>query len=154
MFKPIQPDRYIGKQLIHKSNGRILLDAVDDVAAYSGNGFLFSTNGEFHFNTSDGPNSKFVIKSPHIQLGTDPGATTTKNPAVKGDELEKLLTKILNVIDQMYKVDLLLLTPIAPIAGPCAPDATFVAKTQAAQNTIANLRNEIKTIKSEKVFIT
>jgi|TARA_R110001592_G_scaffold299728_3_gene570775 hypothetical protein len=153
-FEPEAPDRYIGKQLIFNSNGRILLNAEEDQTLWSNKGFLFSTNGEFHFNTSTQKDSKFVVNSPKIQLGIDPGSTTTVNPAVKGNELEKILNEILDIIDNMYKIDLMLLNPIAPIAGPCAPDAAFKSKTQAAQGRITSLKQRLKEIKSEKVFLT
>jgi hypothetical protein len=153
-FKPEAPDRYIGKQLIFNSNGRILLNAEEDQNLFSNKGFLFSTNGEFHFNTSTQNDSKFVVNSPKIQLGIDSGGTTTSNPAVKGNELEKVLNEVLDIIDNMYKVDLMLLNPIAPLAGPCAPDAAFAAKTQAAQGKITSLKQRLKEIKSEKVFLT
>ena len=103
-----EPDRYIGKQLIFNSNGRILLNAEEDQTLWSNKGFLFSTNGEFHFNTSTQKDSKFVVNSPKIQLGIDPGSTTTVNPAV----------------------------------------------TQAAQGRITSLKQRLKEIKSEKVFLT
>jgi len=152
-FKPISPNQYQGKQIILDTD-RNLTNSREDSLNFAEKGFLFSTNGEFHINTSNLSESKFVVNSPKIQLGIDSGGTTTKNPAVKGEELEKILNEILDIIDNMYKIDLLLLNPIAPLAGPCAPDAAFPGKTQAAQTRITNLRQRLKEIKSSKVYLT
>lgn len=152
-FNPTGPSEYIGKQIILDSD-RILFNAREDNMLFSNKGFSFSTNGEFHFNTSDNTGNKFVVNAPKIQLGVDNGGTTTNNPAVKGNELESLLTEILDLIDQLYKVDLLLLNPIAPLVGPCAPDAAFSGKTQASQLKIEGLKQRLKDFKSNKVFLT
>lgn len=152
-FNPISPSQYIGKQFIADSN-RILLNAREDCLLFSDKGFSLSTNGEFHFNTENKKGNKFVINAPKIQLGVDEGQTTTNNPAVKGNELEKVLKEILDIIDTMYKIDLLLVNPIAPLVGPCAPDALFPSKTQATQQRIMGLKQRLNEIKSEKVFLT
>ena len=153
-FKPISPNLYVGKQMITNSQGRILLNAGDDSLFFANNGFSFSTNGEIHFNTSQAENSKFIVESPRIQLGIDSPSSTVDNAAVKSNELISKLKEILAILEQMYNIDLLLLQPIAPIAGPCAPDATFPTKVQATKTRITNLKNSLDEIKSTKVFLT
>lgn len=152
-FNPINPSEYIGKQLILDSN-RILLNSREDNLFFSDKGFSFSTNGEFHFNTGNKDGNKFVVNAPKIQLGIDEGQTTTNNPAVKGIELEEILTEVLDIIDTFYKVDVLLLNPIAPPSGPCAPDAAFPGKTAATQTRITNLKARLKDFQSNKVYLT
>jgi len=152
-FNPTNPSEYIGKQLILDSN-RILLNSREDNLFFSDKGFSFSTNGEFHFNTENKDGNKFVVNAPKIQLGIDEGQTTTNNPAVKGNELEEILTEILDILDNLYKIDILMVNPIAPLIGPCAPDATFPGKTVATQTRITSLKQRLKEMKSNKVFLT
>lgn len=151
-FNPTSPDQYIGKQLILNSD-RIVINSKEDNLLFSNTGFSFSTNGGFHFNTGDNKENKFVINSPKIHLGME-GAKITSNPAVKGRELESILTEVLDIIDTFYKVDVLLLNPIAPPAGPCAPDAAFPGKTAATQSRITGLKARLKDFQSDKVYLT
>ena len=151
-FNPTSPDQYIGKQLILNSD-RIVINSKEDNLLFSNTGFSFSTNGEFHFNTGDNKENKFVVNSPKIHLGME-GAKIKSNPAVKGRELESILTEILDIIDTFYKVDVLLLNPIAPPAGPCAPDAAFPGKTAATQSRITGLKARLKDFQSDKVYLT
>lgn len=151
-FNPTSPDQYIGKQLILNSD-RIVINSKEDNLLFSNTGFSFSTNGEFHFNTGDNKKNKFVVNSPKIHLGME-GAKITSNPAVKGRELESILTEVLDIIDTFYKVDVLLLNPIAPPAGPCAPDAAFPGKTAATQSRITGLKARLKDFQSDKVYLT
>lgn len=151
-FNPTSPDQYIGKQLILNSD-RIVINSKEDNLLFSNTGFSFSTNGEFHFNTEDKKGNKFVVNSPKIHLGME-GTKITSNPAVKGRELESILTEVLDIIDTFYKVDVLLLNPIAPPAGPCAPDAAFPGKTAATQSRITGLKARLKDFQSDKVYLT
>ncbi len=82
------------------------------------------------------------------------GNTITSKPAVKGRALESILTEVLDIIDTFYKVDVLLLNPIAPPAGPCAPDAAFPGKTAATQSRITGLKARLKDFQSDKVYLT
>lgn len=152
-FNPISPSQYIGKQIIGNTD-RILLNSKEDTLLFSNKGFSFSTNGEFHFNTENKDGNRFVINAPKIQLGIDEGQTTTNNPAVKGNELVEKLGEILNILEKLYNIDLLLLNPIAPPAGPCAPDAAFPGKVSSTLQAITNLRNSLQEIKSDKVYLT
>ena len=151
-FNPTTPDQYIGKQLILNSD-RIVINSKEDNLLFSNTGFSFSTNGEFHFNTENKNGNKFVVNSPKIHLGLE-GTQLTSNPAVKGKELENILTEVLDIIDTFYKVDVLLLNPIAPPVGPCAPDAAFPGKTSATQSRITNLKTRLKEFQSDKVYLT
>ena len=151
-FNPTTPDQYIGKQLILNSD-RIVINSKEDNLLFSNTGFSFSTNGEFHFNTENKDGNKFVVNSPKIHLGLE-GTQLTSNPAVKGKELESILTEVLDIIDTFYKVDVLLLNPIAPPVGPCAPDAAFPGKTSATQSRITNLKTRLKEFQSDKVYLT
>ena len=152
MFNPTSPNEYIGKQLILNSD-RIIINSKEDNLLFSDKGFSLSTNGEFHFNTSNNSENKFVVNAPKIHLGME-GANITSNPAVKGKELEENLTELLDIIDNFYKIDVLLLSPIAPPSGPCAPDAAFPSKTVATQSRISTLKDRLKEFQSDKVYLT
>ena len=115
-WQPLLPDQYKGKQLIKKSQGRILIDSGDDSLFYANNGFLFSTNGEIHFNTSQNKSSMFMVDSPRIQLGIDSPSSTVDNAAVKSNELiSKSKAKLLgfaSIIDRSTKLSLKIKTEI------------------------------------------
>lgn len=151
-FNPTNPSDYIGKQLILSSD-RVIINAKEDNLLFSNTGFSFSTNGEFHFNTSNTSGNKFVVNAPKIHLGLE-GTQLTSNPAVKGRELEVILTELLDIIDNLYKIDLLLLNPIAPPSGPCAPDVSFPSKTAATQTRIQSLKSRLSEFQSKKVYLT
>lgn len=155
MFKPIDVSVFEGAQVLTNTD-RIINNSKEDSLSFSDKGFLFSTNGEFHINTGENFDSnRFIVNAPQIQLGLDPGESTEKNPAVKGNELEDILTELLNILEFMYKVDLLLLNPIVTIPGaPSAPDATFPQKTTATQQRIATLKGRLQEFQSKKVFLT
>jgi hypothetical protein len=151
-FNPTQPNEYIGKQLILNSD-RVIINSKEDNLLFSDKGFSFSTNGEFHFNTGDNGSNKFVVNSPKMHFGLENGQLTS-NPAVKGRELETILTELLDILDNLYKIDLLMLNPIAPPSGPCAPDASFPSKTVASQTRINSLKQRLKEFQSNKVYLT
>ena len=151
-FNPTAPNQYIGKQLILNSD-RIVINSKEDNLLFSNKGFSFSTNGEFHFNTENKSGNKFVVNSPKIHLGLE-GSELTSNPAVKGKELLKILTEVIDIIDTFYKVDVLLLQPIAPPIGPCAPDVAFISKTATTQNRLVKLQSNLKDFQSNKVYVT
>jgi hypothetical protein len=152
MFNPTNPNEYIGKQLILNSD-RIIVNSKEDNLLFSDKGFSFSTNGEFHFNTGDNENNKFVINAPKIHIGLENSALAN-NPAVKGNELREILDELISIIDNLYKIDLLLLNPIAPPSGPCAPDPSFTSKTQASQTRLSNLKNRLVEFQSNRVYLT
>jgi hypothetical protein len=141
MYSPENPSEYIGPQLIANTEGRIVLNAADDLHQYSNRGMLFSTNGELHFNTSTQPNSKFIVESPKIQLGVDKNEVV-ENPAVLGNELVDILNGILDIFDNLYNIDLNIISYTSP-AGPVAPDPALSQKVAASKLAIENLRTRL-----------
>ena len=98
------PETYQGKQVIITSD-RLVFNAREDSVFSSDSTIAFSTNKDFHINTSDGSNGMFILNSPKIHLGVIKGDNNiADNPAVKGQELEKLLNDILNHLNQLYSV--------------------------------------------------
>ena len=63
-----------------------------------------SSNKGFHVNI-DNSDGKIILNSSEIRIGPIKGTDSfPNNPAVKGDELEKLLTDILNHLDLLYTI--------------------------------------------------
>ena len=85
-YVPEQPHIYQGKQVIITSD-RLIFNAKEDSIFSSDSTIAFSTNKDFHINTSSGPNGKFIVNSPKIHLGAIRGDNEmARNPAVKGQE--------------------------------------------------------------------
>ena len=62
------PETYQGKQVIITSD-RLIFNAREDSIFAADSTIAFSTNKDFHINTSDGSNGKFAVNSPKIHLG-------------------------------------------------------------------------------------
>ena len=66
-YKPDAPSIYQGKQVIINSDRLIFNAKNDSILLFSDKAIGFSTNGSFHFDTSDREDSKFIINSPNIR---------------------------------------------------------------------------------------
>ena len=145
-YIPKSPLLYDGNQVIINSD-RLLFNAkTDSILLFSNEVIGFSTNGSFHFDTSDNNESKFIINSPNIYLGLDLKKLPTE-PAVLGNELHDLLNKILDLIygltgDICYKVSY-----ISPV-GPTTMNPTNEGALLETRQRIQQLKREINAIKS------
>ena len=86
MSENIKPNTYEGKQVIINSDRLVFNARNDAILLYSNEQIGFSTNGNFHFNTSNLPENKFIINAPNIYLGLNREGLPY-SPAVKGHEL-------------------------------------------------------------------
>ena len=148
------PETYQGKQVIVTSD-RLIFNAREDSIFAADSTNAFSTNKDFHINTSDGSNGMFVVNSPKIHLGVIKNDNKiADNPAVKGQELEKLLSDILNHLNQLYNIVLPTLHQITTLPGlptiPSPANAGLVSPLVAELNTF---RGRLKEIKSKNVYI-
>lgn len=101
-YKPQDPSRYRGKQIILNS-GRLVFNAKSDsLLLYSNRVIGFSANDSFHFDTSKDEKSKFIVNSPNILLGLKYDDSLPTEPAVLGNELLEVLKEILDLIDKVY----------------------------------------------------
>ena len=145
-YTPKSPLLYDGNQVVINSD-RLLFNAkTDSILLFSNEVIGFSTNGSFHFDTSDNNESKFIINSPNIYLGLDLKKLPTE-PAVLGNELHDLLNKILDLIygltgDICYKVSY-----ISPV-GPTTMNPTNEGALLETRQRIQQLKREINAIKS------
>jgi hypothetical protein len=102
-YKPEHPSLYNLNQVIITSDRLIFNAKKDSILLYSDKAIGFSTNGSFHFDTSpDKEKSKFIINSPNIYLGLGYDDKIPTQSAVLGDELIDHLTKICDMISNIY----------------------------------------------------
>ena len=148
-YKPDAPGIYQGKQVIINSD-RLLFNAKNDsILLFSDKAIGFSTNGSFHFDTTNLDENKFVVNSPNIYLGLDLKKLPTE-PAVLGNELHDLLHKILDTIysltaDIEYKVSYIVTTP----GGPTGLNPANAGALLETRNRIKKLVKQIGVIKSD-----
>tara|TARA_R110002051_G_scaffold98005_1_gene168107 strand:+ start:790 stop:1263 length:474 start_codon:yes stop_codon:yes gene_type:complete len=103
MRPPDSPNTYQGNQVIINSDRLVFNAKKDAILLYSNQHIGFSTNGNFHFDTDNSEDTKFIVNSPNIYLGLGnlrTGELPTE-PAVLGHELQGLLAQILNLLDMM-----------------------------------------------------
>ncbi len=148
------PETYQGKQVIITSD-RLIFNSREDSIFSSDSTIAFSTNKDFHINTSDGSTGKFAVNSPKIHLGlVKSNSNLADNPAVKGQELEQLLMDILDHLNQLYTIAIPTLHQITTLPGlptvPSPANAGLISPLIAQLNT---LKGRIKNIKSKNVYI-
>ena len=149
-YVPEQPHIYQGKQVIINSD-RLLFNAkTDSILLFSDKVIGFSTNGSFHFDTSNGDGNKFVVNAPDIYLGLDLDKYPTE-PALLGDKTEEYINDLLDMIDQLILVLIGQYTLVAPPVGPCAPSPTNLAAFKNIQDQIIDLRTSVEDIKSKRI---
>ena len=148
------PDIYQGKQVIITSD-RLIFNAREDTIFSSDSTIAFSTNKDFHINTNNNSSGKFAVNSPKIHLGiVKSDKSLANNPAVKGQELEQLLTDILNHLNKLYTTVLPLLNQITVFPGlPTVPSPSNIGVISPLVSEINTLRGKIKNIKSDNVYI-
>ena len=102
-FIPESPNTYQGNQVIINSD-RLVFNAKEDaILAYSDKAIGFTTRGNFHFDTDNSEDTKFIVNAPNIYFGLKnirTGELPTE-PAVLGHELKELLTQILDLMDNI-----------------------------------------------------
>lgn len=148
------PETYQGKQVIITSN-RLIFNAREDTLFSADSTIAFSTNKDFHINTSNTPDGKFAVNSPKIHLGeVKSDKTLANNPAVKGQELEELLVDILDHLNKLYNTVLPVLNQITVFPGlPTVPSPTNFGVISPLISDITTLKGKIKRIKSDNVYI-
>ena len=106
-FIPEEPNIFQGKQIMIDSDRLVFNARGDALLAYSDKAMGFSTNGNFHFDTDNSEDTKFIVNAPNVYLGLKnlrTGELPTE-PAVLGHELKGLLTQMLDLLD-MIAIDM------------------------------------------------
>lgn len=148
------PNTYQGKQVIITSD-RLVFNAREDSIFSSDSTIAFGTNKDFHINTPNNPKGKVIINSPEIRLGAISSANSfADNPAVKGNELESLLTDILNHLDMLYNGVLPALHQITIFPGlPTVPSPANAGLIAPLTTELKTFKGRLKEIKSKNVYL-
>jgi hypothetical protein len=134
-YKPEFP--YLGEQIIINS-GRVTLNSKDDsIFLFGKKAIGFSSAGTINFDADD----KVIINSPQIYLGID-----AKEPLVKGQALENLLTDLLDTLDElggkfMFAVD-----------SNGVTLTTVMTSGVSLKRSVKRLKSNLSSIKSNKNF--
>lgn len=94
-----QEDLFVGKQILVDSD-RLVFNGREDITFSANKLFLFKTNGEFHINTE----KDTFINTPRIYLGPVEGNQDPNIPAVKSDELKKILRTLIFDLKMFFRV--------------------------------------------------
>ena len=155
-YIPDTPNIYQGKQVIIDSDRLIFNAKNDSILLFSDKAIGFSTNGSFHFDTSDKQDSKFVVNSPNIYLGLKEGDLPTE-PVILGHKMQEwmigddLTEGLLDVLEDILDMIGNEISYIAPPAGPTAPNATNIIPLQRRISKLNILRNKFKENLSNQV---
>ena len=151
-FIPESPNTFQGNQVIINSD-RLVFNAKEDaILAYSNKAIGFSTNGNFHFDTDNSGDAKFIVNAPNIYLGLNnlrTGELPTE-PAVLGHELKGTLEQILDLLDNItmdiaYNIAHITTQPGTP-TGMNPANSTIV---NALKGEIDDVRNNLDDIMSQ-----
>ena len=85
-FIPKHPNTFQGNQVIINSDRLVFNAKKDSILLYSDKAIGFSTKGNFHFDTDNSEDTKFIINAPNIYLGLKSLTTgeLATEPAVLG----------------------------------------------------------------------
>ena len=157
-YTPESPNIFQGKQIIIDSN-RLIFNAKDDsILLFSNKAIGFSTNGSFHFDTSDKKESKFIVNSPNIYFGLKDGDLPTE-PVILGHKFQEWMIGdkdgvgeggLLDLIDDILDMILIELEFISP-AGPTTPSAKNITAIKNRQQKLKDLHNRFKDNLSNQV---
>ena len=100
-FIPKDPNVFQGNQVIINSDRLVFNAKNDTILLYSNKAMGFSTGGNFHFDTKNHPDNKFIINAPNIYLGIKDLKTgeLPTEPAVLGEKLQELLIELLDFLE-------------------------------------------------------
>jgi hypothetical protein len=151
-YIPEAPNNYIGKQVIINSDRLIFNAKNDSILLFSDKAIGFSTNGNFHFDTSNNGTNKFVVNAPKIYLGLRYDDTYANEPILLGNRTEEWLNDLIDVIsyiidDVKYKVSYI----SQDVGKPTGPNPSNESLLKLRYSQLNALRDDIKYIMSERV---
>ena len=71
----------------------------DSILLFSNKVIGFSTNGNFHFDTGNNGENKFIVNAPNIYLGLQNNGNYPIDSALLGDKTEEWLIELLDMIE-------------------------------------------------------
>jgi hypothetical protein len=143
-YKFIQPNEYLGKQLILNSD-RVLFHGRKDTILVANEAFVVTAD-ELHSNA----NILAKINSPKVYIGPVENQQDPNNPAVKGEELVDTLGQIIDKFIQFLTVQYPLTSTTPTVGTPSPSNLTNVQTLVAELNT---LKTSLDRVKSDKVYI-
>ena len=147
-FIPESPNTYQGNQVLINSD-RLVFNAKEDaILLYSDKAIGFTTNGNFHFDTDNSGDAKFIVNSPNIYLGLKTNNNLPTEPALLGNEFDEWANELLDMIDGLMDDIIYNITYMTP-AGPTGPMSTNESSLSLRRKQVKNLRNNIQYFKSE-----
>ena len=134
-YKPDFP--YLGEQIIITS-GRVILNSKDDsVFLFGKKAIGFSSAGTINFDSDD----KVIMNAPQIYLGLE-----AKEPLVKGQALESLLTDLLDSLEELGE------KLMSAVDSNGVYITTITTSGRSLQRSIKRVKSNLKSIKSTKNF--
>ena len=134
-YKPDFP--YLGEQIIITS-GRVILNSKDDsVFLFGKKAIGFSSAGTINFDSDD----KVIINAPQIYLGLE-----AKEPLVKGQALESLLTDLLDSLEELGE------KLMSTVDSNGVYITAITTSGRSLQRSIKRVKSNLKSIKSTKNF--
>jgi hypothetical protein len=155
-YTPDAPHIYQGKQVIIDSDRLIFNAKEDSILLFSDDAIGFSTNGSFHFDTSDNINNKFVVNAPNIYFGLKDGDLPTE-PIILGHKMQEwmvgddLTDGLLDVLEDILDMINGEISYMAPPSGPTTPNAANIPIIQTRINKLDKLRKRFKENLSNQV---
>ena len=157
-WRPELPGIYQGKQVLINSDRLVFNAKMEDILLYSNEGMGFSTNGSFHFDTTNIDDNKFIVNAPNIYLGLNNDGNLPPSPAVNGYELGEYFggtDGLLSVLEDMIDVICDGVAYTSPYADPItsqtlytAPNSTNALMFETIRERIEELKKEVEDFKS------
>ena len=149
-YTPESPNNYIGKQVIINSDRLIFNAKNDSILLFSDKAIGFSTNGSFHFDTSNNGTNKFIVNAPKIYLGLRFDNTYANEPALLGNQTEIWLNELIDVISGILD-DIRQKISYNCTGKVTAPRSVNNTALQGRYDDLENLKNDIKNIMSKRI---
>lgn len=140
-----QENLYVGSQVILDSD-RLVFNGRDDAIISANKLILFKNEGEFHVNTR----GKSIIASPEIYLGRIESGQVPNIPAVKSDELIRILNDIISALVQ-FTINYGIGTSGGPPGGP--NPAVNQPIGNALKIRLEQIQQRLDDIKSDVVYL-
>ena len=151
-WRPELPGIYQGKQVLINSDRLVFNAKMEDILLYSNEGMGFSTNGSFHFDTTNIDDNKFIVNAPNIYLGLNYDGNFPPSPAVKGYELGEYLggtDGLLSVLIDMIDVICDGVAYTSPYSDPITSQTLYTAPNELNELMFEDIRTRIEELREE-----
>tara|TARA_R110002012_G_scaffold318751_1_gene537689 strand:+ start:104 stop:580 length:477 start_codon:yes stop_codon:yes gene_type:complete len=151
-FIPENPNTYQGNQVIINSDRLVFNAKQDAILLYSDKAIGFSTKGNFHFDTDNSENTKFIVNAPNIYLGIknlNTGALPTQN-AVLSQRLEAVLDDLCDFLESFLTDTCFNISHLVTTHGaPTGMNPTNFGILNDRISDLAEIRNNLSSIRSK-----